>query len=434
MKLMKPLLAIALLLNAGLLLAGPKIQHWQTANGARVYYVQAPELPMIDVRVVFDAGGARDGDKPGLAALTNSLLDEGTPTQDADQLAETFEGVGAQYGADSLRDMAVTSIRSLTEAGALQTVLQTYAAVLATPTFPEKSFERNRQAMLLGLQQEKQSPGKIAGKTFYKAIYGGHPYGSHSAGSEASLKAMTLDDVKAFHRQYYVARNAVVAIVGDVSRKQAEDIAAQLTAKLATGEKAKAIAAVNALEKASVQRITHESQQTHILVGQPGMRRGDPDYITLYVGNHILGGSGLVSRISDVIREQRGLAYSAYSYFSPMRENGPFTMGLQTKNEQADAALKLLGETLRDYINKGPTAEELKRSKQNITGGWALRVDSNKKITEYVAMIGFYDLPLDYLDTFTSKVEAVSIEDIKDAFKRRIQPDKLVTVMVGGEK
>jgi zinc protease len=117
-----------------------------------------------------------------------------------------------------------------------------------------------------------------------------------------------------------------------------------------------------------------------------------------------------------------------------MRENGPFTMGLQTKNEQAEAALKLLGETLRDYINKGPTAEELKRSKQNITGGWALRVDSNKKITEYVAMIGFYGLPLDYLDTFTGKVEAVSIADIKDAFKRRIQPDKLVTVMVGGKK
>jgi zinc protease len=434
MKLMKPLLAIALLFHAGLLLAGPNIQHWQTANGARVYFVHAPELPMIDVRVVFDAGSARDGDKPGLAALTNSLLDEGTPTRNADQLAETFEGVGAQYGADSLRDMAVTSIRSLTETGALQTALETYAAVLATPTFPEKSFERNRQAMLLGLQQEKAEPGKIAGKTFYKAIYGEHRYGSHSAGSETSLKAMTLDDVKAFHKQYYVARNAVIAIVGDVSRKQAGDIAAQLTAKLAAGEKARAIPAVNALEKASMHRITHDSQQTHILVGQPGMRRGDPDYITLYVGNHILGGSGLVSRISDVIREQRGLAYSAYSYFSPMRENGPFTMGLQTRNDQAEAALKLLGETLRDYIKKGPTAEELKRSKQNITGGWALRVDSNKKITEYVAMIGFYGLPLDYLDTFTSKVEAVTIADIKDAFKRRIHPDKLVTVMVGGKK
>lgn len=434
MKLMKPLLVIALLLNASLLLAGPNIQHWQTANGAHVYYVQAPELPMIDVRIIFDAGGARDGDKPGLASLTNSLLDEGTTTLNANQVAETFEGVGAEYGASALRDMAVTSLRSLTEATAMKTALETFAAVLATPGFPDKSFQRNRKAMLLGLQQEKQEPGSIAGKTFYKAIYGDHPYGLHSGGSEESLKAMTLDDVKSFHQQYYVAQNAVVAIVGDVNRKQAEAVAEQLTAKLRTGEKPKAIAPVAELEKANTQRITHESQQTHILVGQPGMRRGDPDYVTLYVGNHILGGSGLVSRISDVIREQRGLAYSAYSYFSPMRENGPFTMGLQTKNTQADEALKLLDETLRDYINNGPTEDELKRSKQNITGGWALRVDSNKKITEYVAMIGFYGLPLDYLDTFTSKVEAVTVADIKDAFKRRIHPDKMVTVMVGGEK
>lgn len=434
MKLIKTLFALVILFNAGLVVAGPKIQHWQTANGARVYYVQAPELPMIDVRIIFDAGGARDGDKPGLAALTNSQLDEGTPTQNADQLAETFEGVGAQYGASSLRDMAVTSLRSLTEARAMKTALDTFAAVLATPSFPEKSYQRNRKAMLHGLQQEKQEPGSIAGKTFYKAIYGDHPYGLYSGGTEQSLKAMTLDDVKAFHKKYYVARNAVVAIVGDVSRTQAEAIAEQLTGKLKSGKRAPAIPPVKDLEKDSVQRITHESQQTHILVGQPGMRRGDPDYVTLYVGNHILGGSGLVSRISDVIREQRGLAYSAYSYFSPMRENGPFTLGLQTKNAQADEALKLLGETLRDYIKNGPTEDELKRAKQNITGGWALRVDSNKKITEYVAVIGFYGLPLDYLDTFTGKVEAVTVDSIKDAFKRRIHPDKMVTVMVGGVK
>nr|WP_197722188.1 pitrilysin family protein [Sulfuriflexus mobilis] len=431
---MKLLFALVLFLNTSLLLANPDIQHWQTANGARVYYVPAPELPMIDVRVVFDAGSARDGDKPGLAMLTNSLLDEGTATQNANQLAETFEGVGAEYGASSLRDMAVTSIRSLTEAAAMKTALDTFAAVLATPSFPKKPFQRNRKAMLLGLQQEQQEPGSLASKAFYKALYGDHPYGSHSSGSEASLKAMRREDVQAFHRQYYVARNAVIAIVGDVSRRQAEAIAEQLTTKLRVGERAADLPAVAALEKASLQRIRHDSQQTHILVGQPGMRRGDADYISLYVGNHILGGSGLVSRISDVIREQRGLAYSAYSYFAPMRENGPFTMGLQTKNAQADAALKLLGETLRDYIDKGPTEDELKRSKQNITGGWALRVDSNKKITEYVAVIGFYGLPLDYLDTFTDKVEAVTVKSIKDAFKRRIHPDKLVTVMVGGEK
>jgi len=414
--------------------AGPTIEQWQTTNGARVFYVNAPQLPIVDVRVVFDAGSARDGDKPGLAGLTSSLLDEGTGTLGPDQVAEQFEGVGAQYGADSLRDMAVASVRSLTDKPILDKALNLFSDVVAKPGFPEKSYERNRQAMLVGLQVESKQPNSIASKTFYKQVFQGHPYSIHGAGTEASLNAMTLQDVKDFHKRYYVASNAVIAIVGAVSRSEAETMANRVSRDLAKGERAVKLATVPALEKAVNKRIQHTSQQTHILVGQPGMHRGDPDYVTLYVGNHILGGSGLVSRLSDHIREQRGLAYSAYSYFLPMREDGPFIMGLQTKNDQADEALKILNKVLNDYITKGPTADELKRSKQNITGGFALRIDSNKKITEYVAMIGFYGLPLDYLDTFNSRVEAVTLSDIKDAFKRRVHPDRLVTVMVGNGK
>ena len=161
------------------------------------------------------------------------------------------------------------------------------------------------------------------------------------------------------------------------------------------------------------------------------MKRGDPDYFALYVGNHVLGGSGLVSRISDEIREKRGLAYSAYSYFFPMHVAGPFMMGLQTRTEKTSEAIALLQKTLRKYIDEGPTAEELKASKQNITGGFPLRLDSNAKIIGNLAVIGFYGLPLDYLDTFNRHVEAVSVKDIRDAFRRRIDPDDLVTVTVG---
>jgi len=414
--------------------AGPKIEQWQTSNGARVFYVSAPQLPIVDIRVVFDAGSARDGNKPGLASLTNSLLDEGTGKLGPDQIAEAFEGVGAQYGASSLRDMAVVSLRSLTDKKILDTALNQFSDVIAKPSFPEKSYERNRQAMLVGLQVASKRPNSIASKTFYKQVFSEHPYAIDGDGSEQSLNTMTLQDVKDFHKRYYAAKNAVIAIVGALSRSEAQAMANRVSRDMVNGERAAKLTAVPELAQAVNTRIKHESQQTHILVGQPGMHRGDPDYITLYVGNHILGGSGLVSRLSDHIREQRGLAYSAYSYFLPMRENGPFIMGLQTKNDQADEALKILNSVLNDYISKGPTADELKRSKQNITGGFALRVDSNKKITEYVAMIGFYGLPLDYLDTFNSRVEAVTLDAIKDAFKRRVHPGKLVTVMVGDGK
>jgi zinc protease len=429
----KYVVVICLLLVSGLAQATPKIQHWLTTNGARVYYVHAPELPMVDVRVVFDAGSARDADKHGLAQLTSSLLDEGVPGMDVNRIAETFESVGANYGADSLRDMAVTSLRSLTEPAALDIALPLFARVLAEPVFPQKSFERNRKAMLVGLQQEQQSPSAIVEKTFYRNVYGNHPYASPSNGTQQSVSALTRDDVIGFHAKYYVAQNAVIAIVGSVERKQAEGIAEQLTQGMRKGERAPDLPATPVPAQAINKHIEHPSSQSHLRIGQPGMKRGDRDYFALYVGNHVLGGSGLVSRLSNEVREKRGLSYSVYSYFLPMRENGPFMLGLQTKNEQVDVARQVVMDTLRQYIKEGPSHKELKRAKQNITGGFALRIDSNKKITEYVAMIGFYGLPLDYLDTFNDKVEAVTRKQIRDAFRRRLDPDKLVTVVVGAK-
>ena len=151
------------------------------------------------------------------------------------------------------------------------------------------------------------------------------------------------------------------------------------------------------------------------------------------MGNHILGGSGLVSLLSNEVREKRGLSYSVYSYFRPMHQLGPYQFGLQTRNNQAKEALEVMQNTLTDFINKGPTEAELTAAKQNITGGFALRVDSNSKIADYTAMIGFYGLPLDYLDTFNAKVNAISIKQIKEAFSRRIHADKMVTILVGGQ-
>ncbi len=177
--------------------------------------------------------------------------------------------------------------------------------------------------------------------------------------------------------------------------------------------------------------IDHPSSQTHILMGQPGLRRNDPDYFPLYVGNHVLGGSGLVSRISEEIREQRGLAYSAYSYFHPMRKAGPFMAGLQTRSGQAQEALKVLRSTLDDFIRTGPTEKELKASQQNITGGFPLRLSSNRKIIGNLAMIAFYDLPLDYLKTFSKQVRRLKAQQIQAAFSRRLFPERMVVVTVG---
>lgn len=412
--------------------ANPDIAHWQTDNGARVYFVHTPELPMVDVRVVFDAGSARDNGHPGVAVFTNAMLAEGADGLDATTLAERFDNLGAQFSNEALRDMSVFSLRSLSDPEYLQPALANMATILAHPDFPERAVERTRNQLLVLLQSEAESPGDIASKAYMAAIYGDHPYASPSNGTLESVPAIDAATLHAFHQRYYVASNAVVAIVGNLSPEQARATAEQVVTELPAGEPAPALPAVVPLGEAVTIDITHTSSQTHILMGQPGLKRGDPDYFPLYVGNHMLGGSGLVSRISEEIREKRGLAYSAYSYFSPMRLEGPFMLGLQTRNDATEEALGVLRDTLTRFVAEGPSAEELEASKRNITGGFALRIDSNSDIVGYLAMIGFYDLPLDYLDTFNQRVEAVTLEDIKAAFRRRIDPARMVTVTVGG--
>ncbi|MGV6827576.1 MAG: M16 family metallopeptidase, partial [bacterium] len=253
-----------------------------------------------------------------------------------------------------------------------------------------------------------------------------------SIGTEESLAAISVADLKKFHRKYYVAHNAVVAIVGDVDATQAMVLANQLVDELPAGEAANKLPAVPVAEKAVV-NTEFPSSQTHIYLGQAGMTRHDPDYFPLYVGNHVLGGSGLVSLLGEEVRNKRGLSYSVYSYFSPMRVEGPFIMVAQTKNQQADQALGVMRDTLQTFIDNGPSDEELGAAVLNITGSFPLSVSSNSKIVNYIAMMGFYDYPMDWLDTLTEKVSAVTREQIQDAFKRRVDPEKLTAVVVGGE-
>jgi len=411
--------------------ATPKIQTWQTENGAKVLFVPANDIPMLDVRIVFDAGSARDAGISGLSTLTNALLAEGAAGQSAKQIAEAFESVGAQIEYGASKDTSLVGVRSLTESQYLTSAIESLKQVLTQPDFPQKAFQRELNRMKVAVKSRQQSPSAIAGEAFNKAVFGDHPYAYPSAGTEESLERLTLDDVKKFYKQYYVAANATVVVVGNVERWQAEEIVKAVVSPLSVGEKASTLPEVKPLTEAKNIVIDFPSAQTHIFVGQPGVKRGDKDYFSLYVANHPFGGSGFTSRLVDVIREDKGLAYSVYSYFSPMREKGVFAMGMQTKTEQTEQALSLLNQELKKYVNEGPEKDELAASLSNITGGFPLNIDSNGKLLEYIAMIGFYDLPIDYLDHFIENVRAVGLDTINDALTRRLHPDKMVTVIVG---
>ena len=412
--------------------AAPAIEHWQTGSESRVWFVESRELPMVDVRMIFDAGAVREpAGRNGLAALANGLLDEGAGGLDATGISFEFERLGARYSAASGYDFASVSLRSLSDPALLGPALRNLRRVITEPAFPMKAVERQKQRLLIAIERKQQSPAEIARDAYQAAIYRDHPYAYPSDGTRESVAKLGRGDIVKFHRDNYSARNVRLVIVGDLDKEQAATLAEDLTEGLAQGRAPEPLPAVEPLARGETIRIEHPSSQVHILLGQPGLKRGDPDYFPLYVGNHILGGGGFVSRLYEEIREKRGLSYGAYSYFAPRREAGPFTASLQTRGGQEERALQVMRETIRSFIEQGPTPEELEAAKKNISGGFPLRLDSNSKILGYIAMIAFYGLPLDYLDTFIEKVNAVTLEQIQDAFGRRLQLERFVTVMVG---
>ena len=407
-----------------------QIQHWQAPSGAQVYFVENHDLPMLDVAVDFAAGsGFNDVAKPGVAGLTNGLLDSGVEGLSEDEIGRKLADIGAQKAEHVDPDRAGLSLRTLSSQAEREVALDILASVLQHPLFPDAVLAREKTRMIAALKEAETKPESIAGKAFGKAVFGTHPYGAST--EVADVEKIQRADLESFYRAHYSAKAAVVALMGDITRAQAENIAQQLTANLPAGGASARIAPVTSQIPASEQRIAHPATQSHILIGTPGIARNDPDYFPLYVGNYILGGGGFVSRLMNEIREKRGMAYSVYSYFMPMQQPGAFQIGLQTKKEQADAALNLARATLREFVDKGVTEKELQAAKDNIIGGFPLRIDSNRKILDYLSMIGFYGLPLTYLDDFTVRVEKVTTAQIHDAFKRRIHPEAMATVIVG---
>jgi zinc protease len=411
------------------------IQHWQTAGGARVYFVENHDLPMLDLSVEFPAGAGYDRPaKAGAASMTQRLLRAGADKMTEEDVEQRLADVGAVLGGRFDNDRAGLSLRTLSSARERQQALDVFARVLRAPDFPRTVLEREKVRLIGSLKEADIRPDTIVSRTFYRMAYGEHPYAQRETGEVETVKGLVREDLVQFHRRHYLARHAVVALIGDVTRAEAEAIAEQVTAGLPrSAAEQPELPPVKGLAGGAARNIPHHAAQAHIVIGAPGISRTDPDYIALFVGNFVLGGGGFVSRIMEEVRQKRGLAYSAASYFYPLQREGPFVISMQTRRDQAAQALEVAQATLADFVKSGPTEDELAAAKRNIVNGFPLRIDSNRKIHEYLALIGFYRLPLTYLDDFVRNVQSVTAADIRDAFQRRIHPDRMVTVVVGGE-
>lgn len=426
---------IALLLAfsiTGQAAAGPQIEHWIAPTGAKVYFVESRGLPILDVQIDFVAGGARSPvGKAGVAGLTAALLEAGTASMDEEQISARLVDLAARLSSGADHDKASVSLRTLSSPEEKDGALELMRAVLSAPTFPAEALAREKTRTIQALRDAETRPDSIVARRFAAAMYGRHPYGRQA--TPESVAHIGRDDLVAFHRTHYVAGNAVVSILGDVARQDAETIAVLLTEALPAGVPPAALPAIEPPARATL-KVEHPATQAHIRIGLPAIRReAGPDHFALLLGNYTLGGGGFVSRLMQEVREKRGFAYSVYSTFQPRVLAGPFEIGLQTRREQADEALKVVEEVLADFLARGPTEEELTAAKKNLVASQALRIDSNAKLLGYLSLIGFHGLPLDYLDRFPRMIEQVTKDDVKMVFRRYVKPENLVTVIVAAD-
>jgi zinc protease len=443
------LTALALALAAGPAFAAIPIQQWTQPSGAKVYLVESPSIPMVDVRIDFDAGARRDPtEQAGLASVTASMTSKGVTAardvpgastaypqaMDENQLSEAWADLGAGFDGGARADRMSFSLRSLTDPQILAKAVQLAARQLGEPAFPDDIWQRERQRMAASIREANTQPGTIAGHAYEHAVYGNHAYGNEV--TEATLQRISVDDMKATYQRELAPCRARVSVVGAVTRAQADSLVTSLLARLPASADARCdalppVGEVAPLAAPVTREVPFASAQAHVLIGQPGYKRNDPDYFALVVGNYVLGGGGFVSRLTNEVREKRGLSYSVASHFSPGLHAGAFTISLQTRPDQAAQAIQVARDVLARFVADGPTESEMKAAKDNLIGGFPLLIDSNRKLLENVANIAWYDLPLNYLDTWVSQVQRVTAAQVKAAFARKLQPQRMVTVIVG---
>ncbi|WP_314323317.1 pitrilysin family protein [Comamonas aquatica] len=420
------------------------IQHWQQPSGAQVWLVESPSIPMVDIQVDFDAGSRRDpAGKAGLAAAVSLMAAKGIradgkqPALDENALGEAWADLGAGLEASVGPDSFSYTLRSLTVPDLLQRAVDLASRQIAQPSWPAEVWQRERARWSASIAESNTRPGTVARRAYAQAVYSGHPYGQRV--TEQTLQHLQIRDMQAFHAQTLQACRAKVSVVGAVDKAQADALVTRLLARLPKDDghgcqPLPAVAEVPALQQAQDIRIPFQSAQAQVLIGQPGIKRNDPDFLALLVGDHILGGGGLVSRLMEEVREKRGLTYGVSSSFAPGLHAGAFTVGLQTRPDQAEQARQVAQATLAQFVAEGPTEQELRDAKDNLIGSFALRIDSNRKLLANVANIAWNGLPLDYLDHWTAKIEALTTDDVRRAMQRVLQPERMVTVVLGEKK
>ena len=411
----------------------PQLQRHKLSNGLEVLLVEHHELPVVNMNLILKTGAAADPqDRAGLASLTAALIDEGTKTRSALDISNQLAAIGARLSTGA--DWDTTNLNLLTLTKHLDRALEIYTDVIMHPSFPENELKLQRSSRLAMLLQQRDNANSIANVVYASLLYGReHPYGHSLIGNEPSVRAVTGEDTRRFYETYYRPNNAALLVVGDV---QAKTLIPQLERAFANWQKAEVpainIAVPPARNTATIYLVDKPgAAQSVLTIGQVGVPRATPDYYPLLVMNTMLGGQ-FTSRVNMNLRENKGYTYGARTSFDYRRGAGPFaaSAGVQTAVTKESVAEFL--KELRGIRGEIPiTAAELEFSKQAIIRGFPRGFETPQQIANRLADVVAYDLPDNYFNEFITKVRAVTLDDVKRAANRYLDPAKMAILVVG---
>jgi zinc protease len=407
-------------------------QRVELDNGLVLLTSEQRALPMVSIELLIEAGSRYDpAEREGLANLTARLLTYGTRRRTAIQISEALDFIGATLSARAGADVASISLTVLKKDFA--TGLEVLADVLTGASFPQEEVDRQKQAIVAALRARDEDPGDIAERKFLAALFPQSPYGRPVEGTEASVKSLQQSAVKDFYAQYYRPNRSIIAVVGDVSKEEITQALNQSFRLWRKGEPGGSFATPLAGAPQTI-RVNKDLAQANIMLGHEGVVRKNGDYYAIQVMNYILGGGGFSSRAMDSVRNQKGLAYSVYSVFDSEKSHGTFEFVMQTKNETAIEAIRIVQQEIRRMREQRVTEQELSDAKNYLTGSFPLRLDTNRKVANFIAQVEFFQLGVDYPQRYGNLIKKVTVDDVQRVAQRYLRPERLVVVIVGDQK
>lgn len=412
----------------------PEIKKQRFENGLTLLHVERHELPLVSINLLIRAGSRHEpSDKAGLASLAADMLLEGTKTMKAEELSEIIEFYGASISASADYDYTIISLSVLKKD--LQELFRVFKEIIFSPVFPDEELKKKKSILTTSLIKKEQEPSYVAMKTLRRELFRDHPYSRPVEGYPDTIKTIKRKDLIDFYKNFYRPDGSILVIAGDISEKEIEGLiedfkrwkgpateARQLRQKEVAGQKWSGPVIIN-----------RDLTQANILYGLPGISRRDPDYYAASVLNYILGGGGFSSRLVQRIRDDMGLAYDVSSYFTVNEEPGLFAIELQTKNTSSMAAIEVIKEEIERITKEPVSDQELEDAKAYLTGSLPRRIDTTKKIADFLTVAEFYGLGDDYLKRYPEYIRAVTKDDIIRVAKRLLSTEGLF-VIVGKEE